>query len=214
MHNFKILSYKFGIINTQINIDFLKKIFVKFYILGFVLAAIFPGKIDVFSNEVSLSQAKAHESVIVNIQLVALPKATEIEIQAGRVVPALGCKPGFLSSQNLVQNTSSVNLNQPANCFALTDAVVAKTENIHLSVISLPRDLRPIVIVGSKTAIVSETYSRGQAENKIPSVPELSFSALTVFAFIVYRKIKESKISFEVKSFNIFSLNRFEVLRC
>lgn len=127
-------------------------------------------------------------------------------------VVLFSCQSPPAGSQNLVQDTATVNFNQPANCFALSLGKIA-TPN-HLAVQPLLGRQAVVVAMVSAGQTFLPFLSRGSSWPLEPSLPAAVAAALTLCAGVYLPRSRQKKIILSSPACSPLSLKLFLTLRC
>jgi len=193
----------------------LKKILAFSLIFSFSLSLILQNQ-GVFGS--NLEQQKTEAPSLANAPTVfvhfAQPKpSVRAVVESGKQVTAgAECLLSLGNTQDLVQPTAGLNLNQPANCFNLQIAF-QRAVNPKLSVSANEQTFPKVVVVIPPAKIQSPSLAPAPVTGRLPVLP------LAAFVFLVslfeLKKLPVSKSFKATSSFkSIFSLHRLMVLRC
>ena len=207
------LNSWFGIIIGEIE---MKIKAAKIFIVALVISIILPLDAVFAISEAAVKPAETSAAYpVVTIKVVNLSADATGSVSESQSGPVLeNCKASAGLAPNFVQETSLVNLNQPANCFSFDGVKQTQALKIHLPMAAAARASQQIFVLNFKTVISNVNYKHSSPTIPAVDLSQTAIIALIITAFVFSGKIKTSKLNKDFNIFTSFSLNRFEVLRC
>ncbi len=142
------------------------------------------------------------------VQVVSLPKADILEV--GKSTSACSFSAG--QGTDLLQG-SSINLNQPADCFSL-NVNLQTTAWANISIVPPTKVFSTIVVQTTPVQISNPNILPAPLSQSIPTLPALYFALVISFAIISRKRIiSRGKVKL-ASAIQVLSLEQLNMLRC
>jgi len=195
----------------------LKQTTALFFSLFLVLLLAMPSGQIISADDAGVMQPRApHQpqnlaTPIVVIKVVSVFQPANMTVSNSQTATAgASCLSGAQISQNLIQNTGKLNLNQPANCFSFVQTKPAPLPSLSVKPLTVPAS--HIVVVPSP--VYTPNYTIPATPQNLPVLPAAA-AALIVYAVFAFSRL-ERKTKTAVPSFFSYNLSiaQLQVFRC
>ena len=182
----------------------------------FVLTLLFPksGSLEQAAQAQAAQNNAVKTSATILVTVVQPSVTAKISVSEVAIATSASCFGGAGSQSNIVQNAGVVNLNQPANCFSLSDSSSANFSGVRLSVVSPAMPAVKVSVITPQVKISAFNFNPAPAGQSIPVLP-LTFFATGILWALSERKNIFKKLSQKLSSLKTsLSLQQLQVMRC
>lgn len=180
------------------------------FLLGAVIPA--PGVFAIKTQTERTKKSAQEQTNFIPIKVISASSATKVSVVKNQQFEATSaCVMTVGQSGNLVQKTGTINLNQPANCFALD--LAAPQSFRQLAVVGNSGLQTQIVVKRFPVEIAVPNFSQGSAAQNIPLVP-LTASVLAISLFMRKRRLQFLNFNFVSELKRTLTPLELQVLRC
>ena len=195
----------------------MKKISIYILIAVFALGFGIPNIFGIFySQNIIAPKTNASEVVLPQALVTVVPFSASVQTvlpPSASAVSSNECRTSAGSSNNFVQDSGLVNLNQPANCFSLKVSGFAQT-SVQLAVKALQTAPATIVVQKTSEAALLPFFEQAPVSSSAPVLPLATFILLVIYEMYSNRQSFKEKFYKIISVKNNLGLSKLQIMRC